>query len=89
MSSEELISLFNQSNKKIKKMETEIESINIELSNTLKKSSNNLPPSPKYINIISELQNKIHELKIEIDDKRRYRNQKALELSKLKKEKEN
>lgn len=86
MSSQELLSLFDQSKEKIKKIEKEIESINIELSRTIQESSESFPPSPKYVDVISELQKKIHKLEIQIDEEREYRKQIALKLSRLKKQ---
>jgi len=89
MSQDELVSSFEQSSEKIKEMKMELEDINITLSETLKKPSHRLPPSPKTIDTCSRLQKKIHELEIRIDDERKYRNQIALELSRLKKQEKN
>ena len=87
MSSEELISLFHQSKERIRKLERDIEDTNISLSDTLKKSSYILPPSPETVDTCSSLQKKIHELEIKICDEREYRNKIALELSRLKRQK--
>jgi len=86
MSLEEIKSQFNQSSEKIKKLETDMSNTNIELSRILKESSESLPPSPKYVGILSEFQKKIHELEIKIDDEREHRNQIALKISRLKKQ---
>jgi len=86
MSDEDLISLFHRSKEKIKRIQIEIENTTIELSDILKKSSS-LPPSPELNDVCSKLQKKIHELEIKICDEREHRNQIALELSRIKKQK--
>ena len=86
MSFEEIKSQFNQASEKIKKLEIDMKKINIELSRTIKESSKIFPPPTKYVDILSELQKKIHKLEIQIDDEREHRNQIALKISRLKKQ---
>ena len=86
MSLEEIISQFNQASEKIKKLETDMKNTNIELNRVIKESSKLFPLPTKYVDILSELQKKIHELEIQRDDEREHRNQIALKISRLKKQ---